>query len=265
MKLNLSIIIVTYNCGDYINRFLSELFMSLAGCENFEILLNDNQSNDSTFSLCQKFADESVIPLVLSRSGNIGFAKANNMLIKRAKYDNILLLNPDVFGFYSSFWTSLITKWDKINPMFIRLLNEDLTIQENVGEELSLKRRFKRVLGNSVNMALSNQLIEVESGIMAFVLITKKCFTEVGLLSEEYFMYAEDHDWFFRARRKGFALMYEPSLELVHTGGGSAKSKWNNTELKKVKLAMEVLFIKKHFKGIDKYLLLFINKAQGLI
>jgi len=265
MNLNLSIIVVTYNCSAYIERFLNGLFDSLVEYDQYEVLLNDNSSKDDTYSLCEKFNSPFKGAFILSKSDNIGFAKANNMLINRAIYDNVLLLNPDVFEFKQFFWNSLIQKWDKTNPIIVKLLNEDLTIQENVGDELSIKRRLKRISGRSKNLAYSNTTIEVESGIMAFVLITRRCLFDVGLLSEDYFMYAEDHDWFFRARRKGYHIIFEPSLELIHTGGGSAQSKWNSGQLKKVKSEMEVVFIKKYFSGPEKFVLLTMNWIQKFI
>jgi GT2 family glycosyltransferase len=265
MKLNLSIIVVTYNCSNYIERFLNELLDSLSSYQDYEVLLNDNMSTDITYELCKKYSKEQYPFLVLSNSDNIGFAKANNMLIDNSKFDNLLLLNPDVFGFDPEFWSKLFALWDRHNPTTIKLLNEDLSVQENVGDELSIWRRLKRISLQSKNYALSNHTIEVESGIMAFLLVSKQCFLEVGLLSENYFMYAEDHDWFFRARRNGYKFIFEPSLKLIHTGGGSAISKWTSVELKQVKLDMEALFIKNHFYGVQKFLLLLINRIQYYI
>lgn len=262
MELKLSIIVVTYNCGAFIGRFLSELSSSLMGYSKVEILLNDNQSTDDTYEICQQSLQLFKGKLLLSNSENIGFAKANNILIARASYENILLLNPDVFGFNVDFWSNLMLRWDRENPMFIKLLNEDLTVQESVGDELSVKRRFKNHLGMKINYSLSTKTVEVETGIMAFVLIPATCFQTVGLLSEKYYMYAEDHDWFYRARRKGYKLIFEPSLVLVHIGGGSAKSKWKNKELNLFKLKVERMFIDEHFKGVERWILIMMNLMQ---
>ncbi len=265
MNLNTSIIVITYNCEGYILKFLSELTSSLREFKNFEVLINDNNSSDNTFKIIEENCKNLEANYIFSQSENVGFAKANNEAIRICKFEHILLLNPDVFGFDHKFWENLIIKRDENNPLFIKLLNSDLSIQENVSDELSIKRRFKRVLNLSTNKSQSSKRIFVETGIMAFVVIPKSCFEKVGLLSEKYFMYAEDHDWFYRARRHGYKMIFEPSLYLIHTGGGSAVSVWNNLELKKIKLKVERLFIQEHFKGLNRMLLLIINRIQTFL
>ncbi|ASZ10696.1 glycosyltransferase [Chitinophaga pendula] len=264
MKLNLSIVVVTYNCAEFIERFLTELKTSLSPYEDFELLINDNKSTDTTFEICKQFEASFAGKLILSASDNIGFAKANNILIRQCRYDGVLLLNPDVFGFTTEFWSGVVNLWDTTTPMFIKLLNEDLSIQENVGDELSVKRRFKNALGMKTNYPFFKERVEVQSGIMAFVLIPKQCFNKVGLLSEKYYMYAEDQDWFLRARRAGYKLWFEPLLVLVHIGGGSAKGRWEAKDLKLRKLKVERMLITEHFTGIHKQLLLFMNTLQKI-
>ena len=43
----------------------------------------------------------------------------------------------------------------------------------------------------------------------------------VGLLSEEYFLYYEEQDWAERAKREGLHLAYEPKAEIYHKEGQS--------------------------------------------
>lgn len=262
ISLNLSIIVVTYNCENYIEKFLNELKNSLLYFSDFQILINDNSSSDNTYLLCVKHSDSNIS---VFKTDNIGFAKANNLLIKRAQYDNILLLNPDVFGFNRNTWISLFDKWDKINPCFIRLLNEDLSIQVNVGDELSLKRYLIKFLRGYSSPSYSEKIISVQSGIMAFVLLTKDSLNVVGLISEKYYMYSEDHDWFIRAGKKGFKPQFIPCIKLIHIGGASAKSRWKKKEENSIKLKSERMLINEHFRGFERFVLLVINNIKKLI
>ncbi|MEN5233470.1 glycosyltransferase family 2 protein [Sphingobacterium faecium] len=234
---------------------------SLEGISDYEILINDNASTDRTFELCETFSDKNTH---VFRSENVGFAKANNILLKRAKYENLLLLNPDVFGFKNFSWILLFKRWDHINPCFIRLLNEDLTIQVNVGDEISLRRYARSLVGAYSSPAYSEETIYVESGIMAFVLLTRDLIDKVGDIAENYYMYSEDHDWFIRCGKLGYTPQFIPSIELIHIGGASAKSRWKKMDENRVKLDSERILIKTHFSGFEKIILLAVNSVKKL-
>lgn len=258
-SLNLSIIIVTYNCSKFVEKMLDELLASLERYSCYEILVLDNNSSDSTVHLLQKYRDK--IGLEASRY-NYGFAKANNILIERAKYKNVLLLNPDVFGFSSSFWKTLFTVWDGYNPLFIKLLNPDGTFQDCVGEVVSLKRIFKRKSKHYYSQI--NESITIGMGIMAFMLTTNRCFKQVGLISEDYHMYAEDMDWCYRARKLGYKIMYNPSISLVHIGGASSSTIWKDRTVLLKKYKSERIFIMKHYAFVYKWIMLGFNFLKCL-
>jgi hypothetical protein len=72
-------------------------------------------------------------------------------------------------------------------------------------------------------------------------------FEQVGMFSEEYFMYAEDLDLNFKLRRAGFTSYYVGEAAIVHHGGRSSSrqkvSQW--AVVMKVN-AMTQLFRKVH-------------------
>lgn len=260
IDLNLSVVIVTYNCSTFIRSMLDDLLESLSTFEKYEILLLDNNSLDHTKSILLEFQDKVSLYLY---SENLGFAKANNILIQKAKYDNILLLNPDVFGFSPTFWNNLFAEWDHINPMFIKLLNKDGSFQDCIGEVVSFHRILSRFHGSSYGEL--NKITEVGMGIMAFMITTKSSFENVGLISEDYYMYSEDMDWCYRAKLKGYKILYDPNIQLVHIGGASASTVWkiNSTALRKYQ--SERIFIRKYYRGLYKFSLLFINHIKSLL
>lgn len=253
-----SILVITYNCAPYIERFLNELISSLSQTDQVEILINDNDSTDRTPDLCQQWQNRHPDIIKFYQSENIGFAKANNKLIKNAAYDNILLLNPDVFGFSVNFWERVFKIWDKTNPFLVRLYNEDGSIQSTVGDEISILRMIKSAFKLYVDPSFQNStgLIEIQSGIMAFVLLSRESLDKVGLLSEDYHMYGEDHDWFIRARRAKYTPFYYTESTLIHVGGASAGTRWKKKEELNVKFHAQKLLIKKNFKGGKRALLM---------
>ena len=259
-RLNLSIIIVTYNCAAFIKEMLKELVSSLIDFLDYEILIMDNNSSDDTHLLLQVYNRQASI---FDSKSNLGFAKANNILIQKAKYDNILLLNPDVFGFSPTFWNNLFAEWDYINPMFIKLLNKDGSFQDCIGEVVSFQRILSRFHGSSYGEL--NKITEVGMGIMAFMITTKSSFKNVGLISEDYYMYSEDMDWCYRAKLKGYKVLYDPKIHLTHIGGASASTVWKISSTALRKYQSERIFIRKYYHGLYKFSLLFINHIKSLL
>ena len=58
-------------------------------------------------------------------------------------------------------------------------------------------------------------------------LLTKReVFKRIGLLDERFFMYVEDVDFCYRAKRAGILTYYLPDAEIVHHVGASTRRRW---------------------------------------
>lgn len=59
------------------------------------------------------------------------------------------------------------------------------------------------------------------------ILAKRECLEKIGFLDESYYMYAEDVDWCWRARKAGFVCLYQPAAKIWHkvsaSAGGSFK------------------------------------------
>ena len=55
------------------------------------------------------------------------------------------------------------------------------------------------------------------------MLIHRDCWDRIGGFDEDYFMYWEDADLCFRAKKAGFRTMYFPSSFVLHVPGSSAR------------------------------------------
>ena len=89
--MKLSVVIINYNVKDYLGQCLTSLERALADVES-EVLVVDNHSADGSVAYIEKH-----FPTVklISSSHNLGFARANNLAIRRCQGEFILLLNPD--------------------------------------------------------------------------------------------------------------------------------------------------------------------------
>src|SRR3989344_5929636 len=100
--MNLSIIIVSWNVRDLLEKCLQSIFEQSkeidfacpAGAKRLcgEVFVVDNASTDGTSKMVlEKFPQVNLI----KNNCNIGFAAANNIAIWQAKGEFVLLLNPD--------------------------------------------------------------------------------------------------------------------------------------------------------------------------
>jgi GT2 family glycosyltransferase len=67
----------------------------------------------------------------------------------------------------------------------------------------------------------SRQLRRVDWVCGAFMMLSRHAVDEIGLFDEAYFMYAEEVDWCFRARRAGWPVEYLPAASAIHHVGAS--------------------------------------------
>lgn len=237
--LELTICVVLYKSSALSRRFVEEIRQSLASYSEWELIFFDNSPTD-------ELSDLKAFGTYLHDPRNLGFSYGNNQAILRARYPNIALVNPDVFGFTPAFWDAVRGRaFGKAEVRFARLVNEDGSFQDCVGRvagparALSPRRDYARISAE----------VPIEMGIMAFMMTSRDVFARVGLLDCDYPLYAEDMDWCYRAGRAGVAVLYDPELELTHLGGASASDRWSRKESLKRKYAAEEIFIDKHFRG----------------
>ena len=85
-----SVIIVNYNAGKLLLNCVESVFLS--NNENYEVIIVDNCSSDNSHKECKKKFDR--IKLI-ENSENLGYCEGNNVGIRNASGDYLLILNPD--------------------------------------------------------------------------------------------------------------------------------------------------------------------------
>ena len=89
-----SVIIPTYNSEKYLIETLESLRSQIY--TNWEVIISDDCSNDSTVSLAQKFSNKVPQPvIILQNKYNVGLAENRNKAIKEANSSWIALLDSD--------------------------------------------------------------------------------------------------------------------------------------------------------------------------
>ena len=80
----------------------------------------------------------------------------------------------------------------------------------------------------------------------ASVIISGYNFRKIGGWCEDYFLYAEDLDFFYEAWRHGIPVRQLHSV-IFHLGGGSSSSLWRPLEREIMVQKSNVIFFRKHF------------------
>ena len=87
----LTVIIVNYNVAYFLEQCLLSVY-NAKGIENLEVMVIDNRSSDNSVAMVREKFPE--VQLIVNEE-NVGFSKANNQGIVRARGEFVVLLNPD--------------------------------------------------------------------------------------------------------------------------------------------------------------------------
>jgi GT2 family glycosyltransferase len=235
---DLSIVVISYNTADMTVAALKSVF-DTAGDIDFELLVCDNQSRDGSAEAFEAaFQQELGKRLILVRSGgNLGFARANNLMAKQARGRWILLLNPDTIVLPNALQTLLAfaVKTPDARIWGGRTYLGDGTLDPaSVWGKMSLWSLVSYTFGIQKlfpNSAFFNpegyggwdRLTEREVDIVTgcYLLIDTDLWRALGGFDPRFFMYAEEADLCLRARAKGARPRFTPTSEIIHFGGAS--------------------------------------------
>jgi len=102
-----SIVLLTWNRCRFLERCLSSLFTSLSGKFDYEFLVLDNGSTDSTAGVLDSFKRQYPGLVVFNKPKNQGL-NAYKILFKRAKGDVIIEVDDDILNFPKSFDETIV-------------------------------------------------------------------------------------------------------------------------------------------------------------
>ena len=235
---NVSIIIVNYNVAHYIANLLNSIRKYVPD-GSYEIIIVDNNSNEKDkqqLSELSKYHHVKYIQL----DKNYGFSKANNIGAKQAHGKYLLLLNPDTLLIEDSLKKVLAFRYEKNQKCIIgiKLLNSDLSLQPSrntfpclfdyFSQAFFLNTLFRKSkIFNRVNYGCHSVdgIREVDSVKGAFLFVDKEVFDDLSGLDEKYFLYAEEMEFCYSAKKNGIKTFYYPNTSIIHFGEASTVSK----------------------------------------
>ena len=259
--MKLSVIIVNYNVRPYLTACLDSVQRALEGIES-EVFVVDNHSDDDSVEVISR--DYSWVHLINNRE-NLGFSKANNIAIRQAQGEYILLLNPDTVVAEETLKgvIDFMDQHPKAGGAGVRMHNADGTLAPE--SRRAIPTPFvaaRKMLGFTKRYYMSYlswdapAQIEVVSG--AFMLLRHKAIYEVGMLDEDYFMYGEDIDLSYRLLQGGWQNWYLP-YDIVHYKGQST----SKSDFRYVHVFYQamLIFFHKHYSHLSFFFSLPVKVA----
>jgi GT2 family glycosyltransferase len=259
--MKLSVIIVNYNVRPYLTACLDSVQRALEGVES-EVFVVDNHSDDDSVEVVGR--DYAWVHLINNRE-NLGFSKANNIAIRQAKGEYILLLNPDTVVAEDTLKNAVgfMDQHPEAGGAGVRMHNADGTLAPE--SRRAIPTPFvaaRKMLGFTKRYYMSYlswdapAQIEVVSG--AFMLLRRKAILEVGLLDEDFFMYGEDIDLSYRLLQGGWQNWYLP-YDIVHYKGQST----SKSDFRYVHVFYQamLIFFRKHYSHLSFFFSLPVKVA----
>jgi GT2 family glycosyltransferase len=192
---------VNYRTPELLEKCLESIKRNTSG--SFEVMVHDNSP-----------------PLP-----NLGFAKANNILISRSRGQNIVLLNPD---------TQVTSRWldhlietarstRKIGIVQSKMLRENGIIDSTGHGWNQRGEPYDRGAGE-IDKGQYDDETELTSCCFGSVLIKREVFQTVGLLDRRLFVFYEDVEFSLRARKAGWRVVFCPKSVVYHNRHGTGVS-----------------------------------------
>lgn len=233
MSASLDIVIVSFRGKELLRRCLTSVREHGAGAD-MTVTVVDNASGDGT---AEMVAAEFPEVTLLSQSENLGFARAQNIGIRRGTGAAVLVLNPDA-----------ALEQDTLEPLLQRLAADPrigccgpALIREDGSFDHAARRTFPTPLSalghfTGVGRRMESGALadyrapDVERGPVdavngAFMLLRRAALDDVGLFDEGYWMYMEDLDLCARLKEGGWITFYEPAARALHTKAGTTEGR----------------------------------------
>ena len=218
-----SVIVLNYNGLAFLNACFSSLRQVDYPKDKIEIIMVDNASVDGSIDYAKNnFPDIKI----LRNDSNLGFSRGNNVGLREARGEFVLILNNDT----------------RIDRDCIRAMVEVARSDDRVGivapkiyfmgRQNTINNAGSFLLWNGwavdrgygeVDKGQYDWVEEVFAACGACMLCRKAMLEDVGLLDENIFAYFEDTELSWRARLRGWKVVYTPRAVVYHVHAGTSQ------------------------------------------
>ena len=206
----LSVIVVTYNSAPWIEACLCSVFAQQV--QGLEVIVVDHESRDDTVTIVR-----SKFPRArLFEAPNRGFGAGCNRGANEARAPVLAFLNPDAVaepGWLANLVESLSDPSTIVTSQIVLL--DDPSRINTLGHELHFTG-FGYVIGYRNPRSAETKPREVPGFSGAAFAMRREDFENLGGFDENIFLYQDDTELSWRARRHGFRILLVPNSVARH-------------------------------------------------
>lgn len=266
-----TIIILSYNTKEVIDECLTQTEIATQYAEKIlgnkiSTVVVDNGSKDGSAEMIRK--NHPSVHLVALEE-NVGYGRANNMVLKKTETPFILLLNSDAFIRKETIVKAItyMTKNPSCDALGTKLVYPDGSFQASAGYLPTPFRTIRWAFGLESAPFLKNLIQpfyqynqnfykkerELEWASTGCFFLKKKVYDVTLGFDERLFLYMEDVEWCQRIKNNKLKICYSPEIDIVHLGGFSSK-KLSNKEL-----------LRRHIEGLKHFHSVHYPKTKKLV
>jgi len=247
---DVSLIVVSHNTRGHLERCLNELG------SGHEVIVVDTGSTDGSQDLVrERFPHVRLLTL----SGNPGYGGAANAGIALASGQHLLVMNADAWPLPHAVERLVAFAEGEPRAGIVgpRLLDLERRLQLSVRGfptlwRLTTEYLFLRWLAprsRALNAFYGSGFDhgsrrDVDFVVGAVMLVRRRMLDEIGVFDTSFFMFNEEVDLCYRARRAGWKVVFWPGAEFVHVGGASTTAVW--PRMYREQLRSHLRFLAKH-------------------
>lgn len=243
------IVILNYNNAQDTMECIESILQ--LNCNDWICYIVDNHSDLEIYAKISAYIEslKNNRVLLIRNSDNLGYAGGNNIGIMHAISDGadyVWILNNDTTVDNMSLSYML-------NKMYtdsdIGLCGSKLIYSWNRDKIQGYGGKYNKYFGTSTYITDINQINDMDYVIGASVLVSRKFLQDIGLMSEDYFLYYEELDWAERAKGR-YKIGCAVNSIVYHKEGGTIN---NNSRKEKsyisdyYSLKNRLLFTKKFY------------------
>jgi GT2 family glycosyltransferase len=231
-----SVIIVNYNTFQLTSEAIASIEAQTQGV-SYEIIIVDNASTECDPGL---FIERFPAVRLVRNPDNAGFAKGNNLGIKYASGETILLFNSDAACLNDALTLTYVALMaePQLGLVTARLQYPDGRIQHCCGRFPSISLQLIEVLRLQKLMSAEQRGRVLQGAFFSYeeplypdwvwgtyYHLKREVVEKMPgqQLADDFFMYAEDLQWSYTVRKMGYTVKYVPEAHVLHHFSQSTK------------------------------------------
>lgn len=215
-----SVIVLAWNGMEYLENCLDTVLSQ--ECADFEVIVVDNDSSDDSADFVA--ARYPQVRLIRNER-NLGFSAGNNVGLRAASGDVLVLLNQDTVV-QTGWLEALMVAFEQpdVGIAGCKALYPNGSIQHAGAFVYGPRAETEHTGRHEPDDGRFDQSRDADFVTGAALAISRPALERIGLLDEGFSpVYYEDTDWCYTVREAGFRVVYVPAAQLVHCEAPTAQ------------------------------------------